>query len=144
MKKRDKFDTLVLFEKGIYLPIDDTYFYGFFLNKQKKIKDYHDINLTLDEGIKKYISYLVGVQEWTGNGNSITEDKEYFVKDNKFYSISGDFVTNYCKQLYETKPIGYTVIYNCHVDDTSGIDNDTIVSEETFNQMKEKYGQGDY
>ena len=85
----------------------------------------------------------MGVQEWTGNGNSITEDKEYFVKDNKFYSIDGDFVTNYCKQLYETKPIGYTVIYNCHVDDTSGIDNDTIVSEETYNQLKEKYGQGD-
>ena len=143
MNKRDKFDTMVLFEKGIYLPIDDAYFYGFFFNKQKKINDYHEINLTLDEGIRKYISYLVGVQEWTENGNSITEDKEYFVKDNKFYSISGDFVTNYCKQLYGTKPIGYTVIYNCHVDDTSGIDNDTIVSEETFNQIKEKYGQGD-
>ena len=143
MNKRDKFDTMVLFEKGIYLPIDDAYFYGFFFNKQKKINDYHEINLTLDGGIRKYISYLVGVQEWTENGNSITEDKEYFVKDNKFYSISGDFVTNYCKQLYETKPIGYTVIYNCHVDDTSGIDNDTIVSEETFNQIKEKYGQGD-
>ena len=143
MNKRDKFDTLVLFEKGIYLPIDDAYFYGFFFNKQKKINDYHDINLTLEEGIRKYISYLVGVQEWTGNGNSITEDKEYFVKDNKFYSISGDFVTNYCKQLYETKPIGYTVIYNCHVDDTSGIDNDTIVSEKTYNRLKEKYGQGD-
>ena len=143
MNKRDKFDTMVLFEKGIYLPIDDAYFYGFFFNKQKKINDYHEINLTLDEGIRKYISYLVGVQEWTENGNCITEDKEYFVKDNKFYSISGDFVTNYCKQLYETKPIGYTVIYNCHVDDTSGIDNDTIVSEETFNQIKEKYGQGD-
>ena len=52
-------------------------------------------------------------------------------------------MTNYCKQLYETKPIGYTVIDICHIDDTSGIDNDTIVSEETFNQMKEKYGQGD-
>ena len=143
MNKRDKFDTMVLFEKGIYLPIDDAYFYGFFFNKQKKINDYHEINLTLDEGIRKYISYLVGVQEWTENGNSITEDKEYFVKDNKFYSISGDFVTNYCKQLYETKPIGYTVIYNCHVDDTSGIDNDTIVSEKTYNRLKEKYGQGD-
>ena len=143
MKKRDKFDTMVLFEKGIYLPIDDAYFYGFFFNKQKKINDYHEINLTLDEGIRKYISYLVGVQEWTENGNSITEDKEYFVKDNKFYSISGDFVTNYCKQLYETKPIGYTVIDSCHVEDTSGIDNDTIVSEKTYNRLKEKYGQGD-
>ena len=59
MNKRDKFDTLVLFEKGIYLPIDDTYFYGFFFNKQKKINDYHDINLTLDEGIRKYIRRLL-------------------------------------------------------------------------------------
>ena len=59
MNKREKFDALVLFEKGIYLPIDDAYFYGFFFNKQKKINDYHDINLTLDEGIRKYIRRLL-------------------------------------------------------------------------------------
>lgn len=142
MKGNETFNTLVLFERMVYIPIDDICIYGFMFNEQEQVEICQSSYVILHGRLKDYIAYLVGMQEWTENGNSITDDQNYFVdKEGQIFNMYDDYIKNYCKQVYNTKPLGYTVIHNCHIENTSGTQADFVVSEEQYNKLKAEYGQ---
>ena len=93
MKGNETFDTLVLLDRMVYIPIDDICIYGFMFNEQEQVEICQSSYVILYKQLKDYIAYLVGMQEWTENGNSITDDQNYFVdKEGQIFNMYDGYI----------------------------------------------------
>ena len=130
-------DSLVLFEKPIFLT--EGYGFGILFVKQDVEKTL--INFTLEQKIQSYVQYLLGCSKWLADGKMVSEDANYFIEDDKYYPVEGACVQDYCKKVYDSNPLGYTIFLDCNPDyNEEDLDAYLLVSEDRYNQLKSKYG----
>lgn len=137
MKKKQSYNSLVLFEAPIFL--DECWVYGLLFNKQK-INKLLKSKMPFEKHIMQYVQYLVGSAEWLNSGNKISDDKRFYIKGRNYYYINEYYATKFCKKAYNNNPLKYTIIENCNpIYNKEEHDCGFITSEEAYNRWKQEY-----
>lgn len=137
MRKKQIYNSLVLFEAPIYL--DETWVYGLMFNKQKQLEILNG-RMTIEENIQQYVQYIVGSAEWLKSGNSISDDKRFYIKGDHYYYVNDYYATKFCREAYNNNPLKYNIILDCNPSYTKDdLDDSFIISKEAYNRFKTEY-----
>lgn len=101
------YDSMVVFSEPIFCGGFDK-IYGFLFNSKE-----HGNNKYSDAYLQLFIEYIVGSAQWSETGGSISKDGCYWLLDGEHYSITSDFVKDFCKQAFSKSHITYTVMEGC-------------------------------
>ena len=106
---KNKYDSFVVFDKGIKLPYVDKIVYGFVYDIDEAT---YEIS---DQRTHRYIEYLAGIIRWCAEGGTTSEDASIWYKDGNTYSpflVKGGYISSkYLPESYALNPIDYKIIH---------------------------------
>ena len=107
--KKNKYDSFVVFDKGIKLPYVDKIVYGFIYDIDEATYEISDLRT------HRYIEYLAGIIRWCAEGGTTSQDASTWYKDGKSYTpflIKGGYISSkYLPESYALNPIEYKIIH---------------------------------
>ena len=131
MGRKKTYDAIVLFERPIWL---EDNVYGVLIDKQE-MDEYLWNMLSHSIILHKYIAYLLGCEDWLKSGNTISEDRNYFIKGGKKYDTTKGKVKQYCKKIYDTNPLKFHFIRDCDIKfDENDIEDFLIISKRKYEE----------
>lgn len=131
MGRKKTYDAIVLFERPIWL---EDNVYGVLIDKQE-MDEYLWNMLSHSIILHKYIAYLLGCEDWLKSGNTISEDRNYFIKGGKKYDTTKGKVKQYCKKIYDTNPLKFHFIRDCDIKfDENDIEDFLIISKQKYEE----------